>query len=59
MKQGLRTSDFDSELWSVIWSCRHILDFAQREHTIDHLPKHNVFAVQEVTFRGCDEELRV
>ena len=52
-----RTCDFYHELWSVVRSCRDILDLAQSEHAVDDFAKDDVLPVEEITRRGRDEEL--
>jgi len=34
-----------------------MLNLAQREHTVNHPSENDMFAVEEITFCGCDEEL--
>jgi len=55
----VHTSDFNSEFRSVVRPCRDILDFAQREHAVDDLPKDDVLPVEEIARRRRDEELRI
>jgi hypothetical protein len=57
IKQGLLTNDLDSQLGSVVGTCGHVFNLAQREHPVYHFAKHDVFAVQEITLGGGDEEL--
>ena len=51
------TSDFHSELWSVVRPRRDILDLAQREHAVDDLSKDDVLPVKEIARCGRDEKL--
>jgi hypothetical protein len=53
----LRTYDFHSELWSIIRTRGYVFDLTQSQHPIDDFAEHDVFVVQEVTFRRGDEEL--
>ena len=43
-KRGL-TYDLDNELWPVIWASWNVLDFPQREHSIDHFTENYVLPV--------------
>ena len=52
-----RTRNFHSELWSVVWSCRNILDLAQSEHAVDDFAEDDVLPVEEITRCGRDEKL--
>jgi hypothetical protein len=52
-----RTSDFDSKLWSIVWTGRYSFNFPQRQHPINHPSKYNVLSVQEIAFCRSDEEL--
>jgi hypothetical protein len=52
-----RTCNFHSELWSVVRSCRNILDLAQSEHAVDDFAKNDVLPVEEIARCGRDEEL--
>ena len=58
-QQGRRTDDLDRQLRPVIWARGDVLDLAKREHPIDDLAEDDMFAVEEVAFCGCDEELQV
>jgi hypothetical protein len=53
----MHTCDFHCELGTIVCARRYVLDLAQRKHPVDDLSKHNVFAVEEVTFGCGDEEL--
>ena len=58
LSQGTVLTDYlDSQLGPVVWTSRHVLNFAQREHAVYHLAEHDVFAIQEVALCGGDEEL--
>ena len=52
-----RTSDFHSELWSVVRPRRDILNLAQRKHAVDDLSKDDVLPVKEIARCRRDEEL--
>ena len=52
-----RTSNFNSELWPVIWPRWDIFYLAQREHAVDDFAKDDVLPVEEIARRGRDEEL--
>ncbi len=52
-----RTCNFHGELWSVVRSCRDILNLAQSKHAIDDFAKDDVLPVEEIARRGRDEEL--
>ena len=55
---GLRlTYDLDSQLWSVVGPCGHILDFPQRQHAVDHLAEHDMLPVEKIAFCRCYKEL--
>lgn len=56
-KQTLLTYYLNSKLGPVVRPRGHVFDLAQRKHPVDHLAKHDVFAVQEVALGGGDEEL--
>jgi hypothetical protein len=52
-----RACNFHNELWSVVRSCRNILNLAQSEHAIDDFAKDDVLPVEEIARCGRDEEL--
>jgi hypothetical protein len=52
-----RTCNFHNELWSVVRSCRNILNLAQSEHPVDDFAKDNVLPVEEIAGCGRDEKL--
>jgi hypothetical protein len=41
----LLTYNLDNELWPVIWTGWDVLDFPQREDSIDHFTEDHVFPV--------------
>jgi len=49
--------DLHSKLWSIIRTRGHVFDFAQSQYPVDDFAEHDVFVVQEITFRRGDEEL--
>jgi len=49
--------NFHGELWSVVRSCRDILNLAQSEHAVDDFAKDDVLPVEEIARCGRDEEL--
>ena len=53
----LLTYDFDNELWPIVRTGWDVLDFPQRQHSIDHFAENYVFPVQEIAFCRGDEEL--
>jgi len=53
-----RTCNFHYKFWSVVRSCRNILNLAQSEHAVDDFAKDDVLPVEEITRCGRDEELQ-
>ena len=51
------TNYLHRELGAVVRPCRDVLDLAQCEHPVYDPPKDDVLPVEEVAFRGRDEEL--
>lgn len=51
------TNDLHRQLRSVVWARGHILNLAQREHSINNFAKDDVFSVEEVALCSRDEEL--
>lgn len=45
------------QLWSVICASWYIFDFPDRQHSVNHFAKYNMFSVQEIALRGGDKEL--
>ena len=52
-----RTCNFHNELWSVVRSCRNVLNLAQSEHAVNDLAKDDVLPIEEIARCGRDEEL--
>ncbi len=52
------TNDLHSKLWSIIRASGDILDLTKRKHAVNDSAEDDMFSIQKVTLRGCDEELR-
>ena len=57
MNLNKRTCNFHNEFWSVVRSCRNILNLAQSEHAVDDFAKDDVLPVEEIARCGRDEKL--
>lgn len=49
--------DHYRQTWLVVTASWDILYLPHDQQSIDNLPKHNVFSIQEVTFGAGDKEL--
>lgn len=51
------TSNSNRHLWSMIRPRRNIFHLPQRQQSIHHFSKHDMFPIQKGTWLSCDEEL--
>ena len=50
-------TDNDVYFGFVVWTNRSILNLSHHQHPINNSAKHDVFPIQEVTFRCRDKKL--
>ena len=51
------TCDFYYQLWSVVGASWDIFDFSERQHSINHFAKYDMFSVQKIALRSGNKEL--
>ena len=49
---------FDLDLWPIVRSRRHVLDFSHHEEAVDDAAEDNVLLVEEVALGARDEKLK-